>query len=246
MTLTDSAFWDQQWKAEQNGHGFLYLADIERYLPRGDGLTFLEIGCAPGGILAHICGSLGYEAHGIDFACEPAEIEARLRRSNVRVGAVHKADFLSFSSARRFDVVSSFGFVEHFDEPSALARRHFELVEPGGTVVLGVPNFAGGQRALHYLFDRPQLRRHNTSCMNLAFMRRVAEENEADLLWAGYVGGHFAFWPGHDPRSGLHDMAMRYSVRVLSGLGRRLPGRTNPWFSPYIVAVFRARTGDLT
>lgn len=246
MTLTDSAYWDEHWKADLKGHGFLYLDDIERYLPRGNGLTFLEIGCAPGGILAHICGTLGYEAHGIDFACEPGEIEARLRSRNVQVGRIHKADFLTFESDRQFDVVSSFGFVEHFDDPPAMARRHFDLVKPGGTVVLGIPNFAGGQRALHYLFDRAQLRRHNTSCMSVAFMRRVAAANGAQLSWAGYVGGHFAFWPGHDPRHPLQNWAMRHSVRALSGIGRRLPGSVNPWFSPYIVAVFKAPVGGLS
>jgi 2-polyprenyl-3-methyl-5-hydroxy-6-metoxy-1,4-benzoquinol methylase len=222
------------------------LADIQRFLPRGEGLSFLEIGCAPGGILGHICGALGYEAHGLDFACEPSDIEALLRRHKVNVGEIHKADFLAWRPERRFDIVASFGFIEHFSDPLGLARRHFELAAPGGTVVLGVPNFAHGQRVLHYVFDRAQLARHNTTCMSLDFMRRVAHENNAELRFAEYVGGHFAFWPGHDPRRRITELVMRQSVRALHGIGRRLPGRTNRWFSPYIVAVFKTRGNEGT
>jgi 2-polyprenyl-3-methyl-5-hydroxy-6-metoxy-1,4-benzoquinol methylase len=240
MRLTDTSYWEHQWNEEANGHGFLYLSSIVPHLPRGEGRSFLEIGCAPGGILEHVCGTLGYEANGLDFVCAPEEIEGRLRARSIKVGKVHKADFLEWSPDRRYDVVASFGFVEHFDSPLAMAQRHFTLVKPGGAVVLGIPNFAGGQRALHYLFDRAQLKRHNTSCMSLAFLRKVAVDNGARLLFADYVGGHFDFWPGHDPRGPMVERVMRGTTRVLRGVARRLPGQKNPWFSPYIVGVFEA------
>jgi 2-polyprenyl-3-methyl-5-hydroxy-6-metoxy-1,4-benzoquinol methylase len=240
MTLTDASFWQEHWDSEASRHGFLYLDDIAPFLPRGDNLRLLEIGCAPGGILAHICGARGYEANGLDFVCDPTQMEQQLRARGVRVGQVHRADFLNWHPSQRYDIVSSFGFIEHFDDPGALARRHFELVAPGGTVVIGIPNFARGQRVLHQVFDRPQLLRHNTSCMSLRFLRQVAADCSAEVLFASYVGGHFAFWPGHDERPRYLELAMRRTVRFIQRVARRVPSGTNSLLSPYLVGVFKA------
>jgi hypothetical protein len=44
----------------------------------------------------------------------------------------------------QFDVAMSFGLVEHFvgDERELCIRRHFEMVKPGGLVIISVPNLS--------------------------------------------------------------------------------------------------------
>ena len=39
-----------------------------------------------------------------------------------------------------FDVVYSFGFIEHFSNPVPAIRKHLELLRRGGTLILVVPN----------------------------------------------------------------------------------------------------------
>jgi SAM-dependent methyltransferase len=241
MALAPQEYWEATWEGRRPERGFAYFDELAAHLPRGEGLEFLEVGCAPGGILAEFCGRLGYVAHGIDYASEPAPIESYLRGEGVRVGEIHQGDFLTWEPGRRYDIVASFGFIEHFEEPAAVVDRHFRLARPGGTVVLTMPHYARGQKLLHWLFDRENLRRHNTGCMNLKFLREAAERNGAEIVAARYTGGHFGFWCDR-PRSSWLGTRLRWGTEMLlERLAKRLPGDANPWLSPDLYAVYRLR-----
>jgi 2-polyprenyl-3-methyl-5-hydroxy-6-metoxy-1,4-benzoquinol methylase len=241
MVLTSREYWIGEWKqiAARRHRRSRVLPEIRAHLPRRPGLSFFEVGCAPGGILADYCRRFGYVAHGIDYAEDPARIEAFLRDEGVRVGRIHKRDFFSWNPPERYDIVASFGFIEHFENPEPVADRHFALVRPGGRVILSVPNFAGAQRLLRWIADAENLGRHNTRCMSLAFFRATAVRNRARLLQATYAGGHFGFWI--DEGSWLTQQLVRRSSSLVKKVADRIvPGRSNPWFSPYLVAVFEA------
>ncbi|MBA2733269.1 MAG: hypothetical protein H0U54_10310, partial [Acidobacteria bacterium] len=67
MTLTSQTYWQSVWDREHSGRGFELFEDVARHLPPTPGLSFFEVGCAPGGILAEFCLRMGYEAHGVDY-----------------------------------------------------------------------------------------------------------------------------------------------------------------------------------
>jgi cyclopropane fatty-acyl-phospholipid synthase-like methyltransferase len=248
--LTDAAYWrGHHADAHEEPPGFIFFEEVARHLPRQPGLSFLEIGCSPGRILAKFCSELGYEAHGIDFADDPQRIEAYLRAHSVDVGHIHRGDFFTWEPNRTYDVVASIGFVEHFGDPGAVIDRHFALVRPGGHVVVGVPNFARGQWLLHWLFDRPNLRRHNTVCMSLGYLEAAGRRNGAHALSVRYTGGHYDLWretprsarlgvPASSPRVWLSPpSAVHLALRRLA---QTRPEAGNSWFSPFILAVFQA------
>jgi cyclopropane fatty-acyl-phospholipid synthase-like methyltransferase len=248
--LTDAAYWRGHHEdAHDEPPGFIFFEEIARHLPRQPGLSFLEIGCSPGRILAKFCSELGYQAHGIDFADDPQRIAAYLRAHGVEVGEIHDADLFSWEPGRTYDIVASIGFVEHFGDPGAVIDRHFELVRPGGHVVVGVPNFARGQWLLHWLFDRANLRRHNTACMSLAYLEAAGRRNGARTLTLRYTGGHYDLWR-ETPRSarlGVRASSLRVWLSPPSAVHLALrrfaqtrPEAGNSWFSPFILAVFQA------
>ena len=224
---------------------FPLLDDIAPYLPVEAGASFLEIGCAPGHTLAEACSRHDYEAHGVDYASDPESVEAVLRARGVRVGRIDSADFFSWSPGRKYDVVASFGFVEHFDNVAEVVDRHFALVRPGGVVVISFPHFAGGQKVLHWLFDRENLGRHNTTCMNLPFLEAAAVRNNAEILCARYTGGQYAFFYEEQRRTYLGKVMRKMTHWTLRQISRALfnriwPQGVNPVFSPYLIAVYRA------
>lgn len=248
--LTDRSYWERKQGADRDEPPrFDFFEEIARDLPRAPDLTFFEIGCAPGRMLAKFCRELGYEAHGIDYAADAEGIADYLRRHRVRVGAVHHGDFFSWTPLRTYDIVASFGFIEHFDDPAGALDRHFALVRPGGHVVVGVPNFARGQRLLHWLFDRENLRRHNLACMRLGFFRDGGARNHAEIVKLAYTGGHYDLWretarsdrlgvKASDPRVWLSPPSAAHLG--LRWLAQRRPEAGNPLFSPFIVAIYRA------
>ncbi|AKT38568.1 class I SAM-dependent methyltransferase [Chondromyces crocatus] len=241
MRLTSQDYWKRHWQdyGDDLSEGCELYDDVAPFLPPGEGRSFLEIGCAPGRILADFCGRLGFTAYGLDYTADPEVIENNLRKRGLDVGKIHKADFFTWESEERFDVVASFGFIEHFEDADRVVDRHFELCKPGGTVVIGMPNFGGAQRALHWLLDRKNLLRHNTKIMNLPFLESAAARNGAELVQARYTGGHFHFWVEDDA-----PVLAQKAVRRLTGplrfvANRVVPGESNPWFSPFLFAIYR-------
>jgi len=241
--LVPQSLWDSMWSGQTPQKGFEHFEIVAKDLPKTAGLEFFEVGCAPGGILAEFCGRLGYVAHGIDYSDAVHSVGDYLRKEGVRVGEIHHADFLTWATERRYDIVASFGFIEHFTDPAQIIDRHFELVRPGGIVIVTMPNLARGQKVLHWLFDRHNLGRHNTRCMNLRFFRAAATRNRAEILTASYVGGNYDFWYEEQPHSWVTLRVMWRTLRLVDGIAHRMPKRANQWFSPYIIGTFRARGG---
>lgn len=240
MKLTSQSYWQTTWEESQTRDGFELFDDVAKHLPRRPGLSFFEIGCAPGGISAEFCSRLGYESNGIDYAADPRDIERRIRASGAAVGEIRREDFLTWEPERQYDIVASFGFIEHFADPHEVVDRHFKLARPGGYVVITVPNFARGQKVLHWLFDRENLRLHNTKCMSLRFFKEAAQRNGAELLEARYAGGQYDFWVGGDHHLSWLGMRLMWrSTALLERVSRRMPEGVNPWFSPFIISVYR-------
>jgi SAM-dependent methyltransferase len=240
--LTTADYWRQMWAQAPPQRGFAYYDVVAQHLPANPKLSFLEVGCGMGGILAEFALRGGYEAHGIDYASEPAHVAAFLQAEGVRVGQIHRGNFLDWAPGRTYDIVGSFGFLEHFERPFDVAELHFKHVTPGGLVVITFPNFARGQRVLHWLFDRANLHRHNTRCMSLEFLRAVAQRNGAELLEASYAG-IFDFWYERVPRSRVQEVAMWRTLTIVRRAAELFCRKPSPLLSPYIIGVFRAPSG---
>lgn len=241
MRLTSEEYWRRHWQGygDELDEGCEIYDDVAPFLPPGEGRSFFEIGCAPGRILADFCGRLGFTAYGLDYTADPEGIKRNLERRGVKVGQIFKEDFFTWKNEERYDVVGSFGFIEHFEDADRVVDRHFELCKPGGIVVIGMPNFGGGQRALHWLLDRKNLLRHNTRIMNLPFLEAAARRNNAEIVQARYTGGHFHFWVEDDAPL-VAQKAVRRLIPPLSFVANRVvPGESNPWFSPFLFGIYR-------
>jgi 2-polyprenyl-3-methyl-5-hydroxy-6-metoxy-1,4-benzoquinol methylase len=73
-----------------------------------------------------------------------------------------------------FDVVASFGLVEHFADPMLVLESHAAAVKPGGYVIIGMPNITGINRIFQRVANPKPLLWHNTAVMNRAFLNDVA------------------------------------------------------------------------
>lgn len=169
---------------------------IKEHLPGGQG-NALEIGCCPGAY-SGLLGSMGYTIHGLDLSPSIKDTEAALRNSGIVCGEFHEKDFFQFykENTMKYDVVCSFGFIEHFIEFEKVFFLHCKMVADNGYLFISYPNFLGKlQFALHSLFDEEGLKRHNTQAMDIKPYIKIASSLKFKILFAGYFGG-FMFWRG--------------------------------------------------
>ncbi len=184
--LTDEGYWEAQWRAGAEAGDIDPAWDpmLATHLRADPAKEILEIGCYPGRFLVYFAKRFGYRPSGVDFLADTGEIQQRLRDSGVEPGDIVKADFFAFSPARTWDVVSSFGFVEHFDDLEDVVRRHVELTRPGGHVVIGVPNL---HTVAAQLLMRDVLAAHNMATMDPRRLATACEDVGADVLECRYV-----------------------------------------------------------
>lgn len=192
-SVATQEYWDAHWQEVDFGIAPAHhpVRKWLESLPPGDGRSCLEIGCFPGKFLA-VFGEKGYELHGVDFFPGTASALPRwLASRGYRTGQFHEEDFQAFDKGR-YDVVSSFGFIEHFDDWRMLVEKHIGITKPGGTVIVEVPNLSSPiYRSLYETFEPSVLENHVLAAMDLDAICAVMERNGCDIVRADYVGDFY-------------------------------------------------------
>ncbi|MBC8089230.1 MAG: class I SAM-dependent methyltransferase [Phycisphaerae bacterium] len=142
-----------------------FRREIREHVKPGD--KVLEIGFAPGKQLAWIASALKAQVSGIDYSEPGVKLSQQLFSALKLPGDLRCEDvFATTFPMGTFDVVYSLGVIEHFEDPRAIVRRHFELLRPGGTAYITIPNYGGVYGRLQGRLNPENLHLHNTNIMS--------------------------------------------------------------------------------
>jgi len=210
---------------------------LESHIPPGRG-TALELGCFPGRYLV-VLAMLGYEVHGIDLTPRiETELKGWLLANGYRAGEFIRADVTNHVFEKKYDVVCSFGLIEHFTGWKELLKRHAGLVKPGGFLAVSTPNFRGiVQQALHRSLDGQNLSLHILDAMDPKQWAEVIQPLGFEIVSAGHFGG-FDFWVGAEDRNLMQKAVIRLIRYSCPVLGRLLPSRVSA-YSAYCGLIAR-------
>lgn len=156
---------------------------------------YLEIGCAPGKLLAWVAAARGAKCCGLDYS-ETGVANCRALFAALGLDIeLHHADFFDHDLGEEcFDVVASFGFIEHFDDPAPVVAQHLELVKPGGTLLIAIPNYGRGVYGrLQAWCDPENLSLHNVAIMNTRTLTSLVDESQCSSV-AAYRYGNIDPW----------------------------------------------------
>jgi len=166
---------------------------IEDYLPKAnkDNVAF-ELGCFPGRFLIEV-GQKGYILNGCDLA---PQINISLKdwcvQNGCKVGEFYNDSYTKFLD-KQYDLVASFGFIEHFENYEEVFLQQERMVKEGGILLVQFPNFRGKiQLWLHRFFDIDNLNNHVIPSMNLKRYKELLPGNY-EILYCSYYG-NFDFW----------------------------------------------------
>lgn len=95
----------------------------------------LDVGCGNGEFLG-IARDSGYEVFGIDVS-EAAGDLCRRGGFDVRIGDLRATD--RFEPDERFDLVTFWDVIEHLPDPGSFLSRSYELLNPGGYLLIKTP-----------------------------------------------------------------------------------------------------------
>jgi len=120
------------------------------------GKTLLEIGCARSTTLPYFAKEFGFEVSGVDYSeigCQVAR--TILEKENVQ-GHVYCENFFMPTNILKehFDVIVSFGVVEHFDDTTKCISAFCNFLKPGGLMITNIPNLSGMLGSFQKILDR--------------------------------------------------------------------------------------------
>jgi 2-polyprenyl-3-methyl-5-hydroxy-6-metoxy-1,4-benzoquinol methylase len=171
MDKAGKAYWDELWKdgplpkavnPRQRGLNNYVDRKFHEYFTNvfssfdTKGKKLLEVGCARSAWLPYFAKEFGFEVWGVDYSesgCEQA------RRILVNEGVKGNIVFTDFFSPPpeligTFDVVVSFGVVEHFLNTIDCISAFGRFLQAGGLMITSVPNMSGLNGSLQKLLAR--------------------------------------------------------------------------------------------
>ena len=120
-------------------------------------MHLLEVGCGNSSYMTYLGKEFGFAVSGLDYSeigCE--QTRQILKRDGVD-GTVILGDAFNPPSELlgHFDVVCSYGVVEHFEDTSETLKAFSLFLKPGGILITSVPNMAGVTGYLQKVMNRP-------------------------------------------------------------------------------------------
>jgi len=163
----------------------LFYKILPRFLNKNQ--SVLEIGSAPGNNLVLIHKLFGSKVFGVEN--NPAGLKQN--KKNFEVNGIDqdnilKRNFFNFKTNKKFDVIFSAGFVEHFPHPEKVIKKQSRLLKRGGLIVCTIPNFSSINYLIQKKLNSEILSAHNLDIMHLKTFRKLFVN--FDELYSGYYG----------------------------------------------------------
>jgi SAM-dependent methyltransferase len=231
-------YWNSMWRElppVERYQGPIYEQHpvLARFLSDAGGGDAIEVGCGTGSYMVYINKEFGYRIDGLDYSDNMEYVRANLVHNGIYDSELFNADFFKFVSPRKYDLVLSGGFAEHFHDYELVVRRHAEWAKSGGLVVIIVPNLTHIHRLLCGLFAPELLRVHRFPLMRRNVMRQTLENAGLRVLHCEY---HKTFRPTYKlPRT--INLSFKVIQRLLRASG--LDDLGNRFGSPYLISVSR-------
>lgn len=200
--LATKDHWAQRWSSQDPHIEFdpekPLFRDIhklfQKHLPKGPNVRCLEVGCYPGTYLWYFHKYFGHHVSGLEYVGEcAAQCQELMQKKNIDAEIIH-GDLFSYSvpEDKLWDVVTSFGFIEHFDDVVPSIQCHLNLLKPGGLLAIVIPNHSGLNGKIMKAVDHEKYKIHNH--MDYAAMANaVKKTGQAEIIEGGYYG-HIGFW----------------------------------------------------
>lgn len=205
----------------------------------------IEIGCMPGRYI-YVFGKLGYTLNGIDYIEGVDDwLPSHLKKLGFNVGKFEKADFVQWKSDSKYDIVCSFGFIEHFANYRFVMEKMIDMVDDNGLYIMTVPNFKGSiKRIFHKVFDRKCYKRHNMEALDPEEWEKVLKTHNFQIIRCEYFGNH-PFWVTITANKIKRNLALLL-LKILNYTFGKVVGRGKKNFSAHIGIIARKTNNENT
>lgn len=239
-------------KAELGQEKYTAIDDWERYwlnrevkpvtkiyfdnvFPRADvgRLTAMEIGGYPGIMAGYLTKKYGYKCTIIDYVGSQGTIRKVEQMYGLESNSIDFVveDIFSVQRAEKFDLVTSYGFIEHFEDIKNILLMHKKFMKDGAHLFCTIPNFKGINGLVQFLFDRENLSKHNLKSMNIRLLKKVMAELSFQNIKVYYYGRPTVWL---ENKSTMDIKYLKKIIKIVNIILKRIPVNCKI-LSPHII-----------
>jgi SAM-dependent methyltransferase len=198
--LTDRSFWKAFWESRI---GLIFkikpnyvFGDILGKIIADKGIkNAIELGGFPGYYSIYLKKYQKLDTTLLDYFIHPELVNKLLAANDLKPGDINivEADLFTYQPAQKFDMVLSFGLIEHFNDTKFIINEHLKFLKPGGTLFITLPNFKSVNGWVQKNFDKENYDKHNINSMDLDLLKNACKELGLKDIEA-YYHGKFSVW----------------------------------------------------
>jgi SAM-dependent methyltransferase len=200
QNLTDRSFWKAFWESKKDLIFYIkpdyVFGNILAKLVKSNGIkNAVELGGFPGYYTVYFKKYLGLDATLFDYFIHEGLIKALLAKNDLAYQdiSVIEADLFTYQPTVKYDLVTSFGLIEHFGDLKDIIARHVALLNPKGTLFVTLPNFTGVNGWIQRRYDPENYAKHNIAVMYPKVLMEVCKELGLVEVESFYHG-RFSVW----------------------------------------------------
>ena len=176
--ITTIDFWAEYWSnfKPKRMKKKQFFSDLLSDFP-GQHSTFIEIGGFPGNFSAYFKKYKNYDVTLLDYYIISKIVKDVERINSIKSNSIKliEKDFFEYKTEKKYDVVFSAGFIEHFDNIKLVLEKHYDLLDNDGILFISMPNFKGLNGLVQYIFDKGNYDAHNIAAMNINNLRNICK-----------------------------------------------------------------------
>jgi SAM-dependent methyltransferase len=183
--------------------------------------NFIEIGGFPGVFSIYFKKQFSYNVYLLDYIIIPEILQEMERVNNLPKGSINqiKTDFFNYTTEKKFEVVFSYGFIEHFEDIEGVIQRHVDLLSEKGRLLIVLPNLKGMSGLFLKLTDPELYKKHNLKSMDVNLLNEICQKIGLKNIEVGLYGKPH-IWINSSSR--FDSKFVRLFIKYFNGISQRI------------------------
>jgi SAM-dependent methyltransferase len=246
--LTDRSFWQSFWESRK---GLIFklkanyvFGDILARLIQEKGIkNAIELGGFPGYYAIYLNKFQRLKTTLLDYFIHPGLVNKLLAANDLKAGDIDiiEADLFTYQPAEKYDLVLSFGLIEHFNDTKFIINEHLKFLKPGGTLFITLPNFKSVNGWVQKSFDKENYDKHNVDSMDIKLLKDTCNNLGLSDIEV-YYHGKFSVWLENKSEQKAISKAVVKAIWVAGKVFTKLVPVNSKALSPYIVVKATMQT----
>jgi SAM-dependent methyltransferase len=240
QNLTDRAFWKAFWESRkglifQLKPDYVFGDILGKLIKEKNVKSAIELGGFPGYYATFLKKYYGTDTTLFDYFIHEGLINQLLETNGLKPGDIHviEADLFEYKVVRPYDMVLSFGLIEHFNDTKAIIATHLQFLKTGGVLFITLPNFKSVNGWVQRKFDKENYDKHNINSMDPNLLAQYLRELGLTEVESSYHG-RFTVWLENKSEQSKLAKAIVKTIWVAGKVFTRIVPIESKALSPYI------------